>query len=179
MRLYHGSNMAIEKPDVSRNTGFADLGRGFYLTDDHEVARRRAASRARHMGGEPVVSLYDFDEASVPWVRWGELGPVSSEATAGQPFGLRFEKSPAGIVAWAHYIKACRRGQTEVPGWGNPAVVRAWIATEEIEMVCSGFASAEELVEFMDPDGLVVQYCLLEQGLVDTALAFVDAERFN
>ena len=48
--LFHGSNVAIERPQVSLNTGFADLGRGFYLTDDREVAVSRARMRARGGG---------------------------------------------------------------------------------------------------------------------------------
>ncbi|MDO5119692.1 MAG: DUF3990 domain-containing protein [Coriobacteriales bacterium] len=179
IRLYHGSNAAIERPDVSHNTGFADLGCGFYLTNDYEVACRRAASRARRMGGEPMVSVFDFNEGCIPWVAWGETVLAASEVLKGKPFGLRFEANPAGIVAWAKYIKSCRKGMTEIPEWGGPAVVRAWIATEEVEMVCSGFVPAEDLAEFINPDDLVVQYCLLEQQFIDEALTFVEAERLN
>ena len=176
MLLYHGSNTAIERPDASRNTGFADLGQGFYLTDDHDIARRRATSRARRAGGEPVVSAFELDESCVPWAVWGTDLPTLPDSADGTPFGLRFEPSSAGIVAWANYIKACRAGRTEVPGLGIPSIVRAWIATEEVEMVCSGFVSAEDLAEFVDPAQLVVQYCLLDQRLIDGSLRFVEAE---
>ncbi len=47
LRLYHGSNVSIERPEVTLNTGFADLGHGFYLTDDRAAAERRAVSRAQ------------------------------------------------------------------------------------------------------------------------------------
>lgn len=47
VRLYHGSDMAIERPDIVHNTGFADLGVGFYLTDDKDAAINRARRRAR------------------------------------------------------------------------------------------------------------------------------------
>ena len=40
--LYHGSDVAIEAPDVSRNTGNADFGRGFYLTVDRDAPACRA-----------------------------------------------------------------------------------------------------------------------------------------
>lgn len=63
-----------------------------------------------------------------------------------------------------------------MPGLGISSIVRAWIATEEVEMVCSGFVSAEDLAEFVDPAQLVVQYCLLDQRLIDGSLRFVEAE---
>lgn len=172
MRLYHGSSIAIENPDVSLNKGFSDLGRGFYLTDDLEVARARAASRARIDGVEAgVVSAFEFAEDAVSWVTWGEGESVPEGAV----FGLRFPATTEGVASWANYIKACRKGKTEVPGAGDPAVVRAWIATEDVEMVCSGFAPAEALAEFIDPAELTVQYCFRSQGLVDEHLHFAEA----
>ena len=38
MLLLHGSDVAIEAPSAGFNTGNADLGRGFYLTADHDAA---------------------------------------------------------------------------------------------------------------------------------------------
>ena len=178
-KLYHGSDCVVERPDVSRNTGFADLGRGFYLTDDLDAAAGRARSRARVMGVPAgVVSAYEFDEEAIPWVTWGKDGPVMQDGstwTAGLPFSLRFARDEGGFAAWMRYIRMCRRGECDVPGFGEPAAVRAWIATDEVEMACSGFVPAEELAPFVDPGELVVQYCLRDQALVDRALHFIEA----
>lgn len=179
LRLYHGSDVAIDRPDVALNSGFADLGRGFYLTDDHDAARGRAISRARHTGAaEGVVSVFELDEGCVPWVIWGSEGIVAcgQEPGPGGRFGLRFEGSAEGLAAWATYIRSCRSGHTEVAGYGSPAIVRAWIATEEVEMVCSGFVPADAIAEIVDPEDLVVQYCLVDQALVDGSLTFVGSE---
>lgn len=62
-------------------------------------------------------------------------------------------------------------------GLGQPAVVRAWIATEEVELACTGMVDARELACLLDPDELLVQYCLLDQWLIDHALGFVASER--
>lgn len=171
IRLYHGSDVAIERPDVSLNTGFSDLGQGFYLTDDHEAARKRARTRARITGnGTGIVSVFGLDEACVPWVTADE------GASTDAPFGVRFDESQAGIVAWIDYIKACRAGQT---GWGTagePSIVRCWIATEEVELACSGLISPAELAEFVAPDELTVQYCLRDQAIIDEHLTFIEAE---
>ncbi|MBO7701597.1 MAG: DUF3990 domain-containing protein [Eggerthellaceae bacterium] len=178
-KLYHGSDCAVERPDVSRNTGFADLGRGFYLTDDHIAAAGRARSRARVVGVPAgIVSAYEFDEGAIPWVTWGADGPIMQDGstwTSGLPFALQFAHGEAGFAAWMRYIRMCRRGECDVPGFGEPAAVCAWIATDEVEMACSGFVPPEELAPFVDPDELVVQYCLRDQALVDRALRFTGA----
>ena len=170
--LYHGSDTAIEHPDVSRNTGFSDLGQGFYLTDDHDAARRRARSRA-HRTGSPtgVISVFELDETCVEWV-----SPSDARSLCRQPFGLRFDETEDGLTSWIEYIKDCRQGKTAVGTWGEPAIVRAWIATEEIEMACAGFVAAEELAGLISADELIVQYCLRDQHVVDEHLRFVEAE---
>lgn len=178
VRLYHGSDAVIERPDISFNTGFADLGRGFYLTDDHEAARSRAYLRSRRMGAESgVISIFDLDVSCVRWTKWGGEAPALADGEGGAAFGLSFEESREGIVAWANYIKACRQGKTGIPGLGEPSMVRAWIATEEVEMVCSEFATAEEVAQILVPAALTVQFCLRDQALIDRALTFVSAER--
>ena len=180
MKLYHGSDQAIEQPDVSRNTGFADLGRGFYLTDDLETARQRAISRARKVGADSgTVSTYEFDEDALPWATWDEAGlsaPTGQPWQSGSPFGLRFGASHAGIAAWANFIRSCRRASTAAGDLGEPDVVRAWIATEEVEMICSGFAPADAMAEFIDPSQLVVQYCFRSQETLGRLLKFTGAE---
>ncbi len=61
--LYHGSNVAIDKIDLSMSSPDKDFGRGFYLTDIEEQAVQMAKRRTRITGnGEPTVSAYSFDE---------------------------------------------------------------------------------------------------------------------
>lgn len=178
MKLYHGSDVRIDNPVVSLNTGFADLGHGFYLTDNHAVAIARARSRARKEKADAgIVSSFAFDETSLPWITWDDqLMGTGMEPGRAEGFGLRFAMTPAGIAAWMNYIKACRTGATAVPGFGDPRVVRAWIATEEVEMACSGFVDAEELAALIEPENLVTQYCFRTQEAVDSLLTFVEAE---
>lgn len=174
--LYHGSNVAIQSPVVSHNTGFADLGRGFYLTTNHAAAIGRATKRAKQIGGLATVSVFELNENCVPWITWNASALSGNDTVPQPPFGLRFDETPNGLAAWASYIQACRSGNTEVPRTGNPAIVRGWIATEEVEMMCAGFLTAEELSQVLEPSELVVQYCILDQGLLDHALRFVRAD---
>lgn len=62
MILYHGSNTAIEKIDLSFSNPFKDFGRAFYLSPDREQAQRLADVKAIKSGGIAVVSSFEFDE---------------------------------------------------------------------------------------------------------------------
>lgn len=42
MILYHGSNVEIQKIDLSRTKPYKDFGRGFYLSADKHQAMRMA-----------------------------------------------------------------------------------------------------------------------------------------
>ena len=42
MKLYHGSNIEIKQPDLSRSKPFKDFGQGFYLSPVYEQALERA-----------------------------------------------------------------------------------------------------------------------------------------
>ncbi|MBQ6394857.1 MAG: hypothetical protein IJH87_00720, partial [Atopobiaceae bacterium] len=70
------------------------------------------------------------------------------------------------------YVKACRAGRTALVGKGDPVVVRAWIATMETEMVCTGFASAADAAGIIKPEQLIVQYCFRSQDAIDAYLVF-------
>ena len=54
--------------------------------------------------------------------------------------------------------------------------MRAWIANDDVEMICSGFAPAEALAEFIDPADLIVQYCFRDQATLERLLTFTSAE---
>lgn len=65
MILYHGSNVIVTHVDLGKSKPGKDFGKGFYLSDNYEQAFDMAKFRSQIMGGEPVVSVFDFqkDEA--------------------------------------------------------------------------------------------------------------------
>lgn len=66
MILYHGSNIAIDRPDLSKTKPYKDFGRGFYLSADRQQAIRMAEQRTLIMQeGSPTVTCFDFDERSL------------------------------------------------------------------------------------------------------------------
>lgn len=64
MKLYHGSNMRVTDPDISRSKPFKDFGQGFYLSAEEQQAKDQALSKVDQMKtGEPIVNEFVFDES--------------------------------------------------------------------------------------------------------------------
>lgn len=71
MILYHGSNIDIEVPDLSKSKPYKDFGQGFYLSPEKHQAERMAEQRTLiTLSGKPTVSCFEFDES---WLDNNEL----------------------------------------------------------------------------------------------------------
>ena len=64
LRLFHGSNVVIERIDLSKGHINKDFGKGFYLTTLLHQAQDMAKRKARQfVDAKPVVTTFLFDEA--------------------------------------------------------------------------------------------------------------------
>ena len=63
MKLFHGTNLSIDKIDLSKCRPHKDFGLGFYTTELEDQAIKMARRVARIYGGKPIVNVYEFDEA--------------------------------------------------------------------------------------------------------------------
>lgn len=63
MILYHGSNMPIEQIDLDKSKHNKDFGKGFYLSESEEQAMQMANFKLQLLGGEPIVTQFEFDNA--------------------------------------------------------------------------------------------------------------------
>ena len=61
MILYHGSYMAVDKPDLLHLRPNVDFGRGFYVTPIYEQARKWCQKFIRR-SKDGIISKYMFDE---------------------------------------------------------------------------------------------------------------------
>ena len=61
LTLFHGSEQIIEKPDIALGKPNNDYGRGFYCTDDPELAGEWACKR----GNDGFVNKYTIDAADL------------------------------------------------------------------------------------------------------------------
>lgn len=63
MKLYHGSNVEIERIDLSKSKPYKDFGRGFYLSDNEAQAWDMAHQKVVQLeSGIETVNVYEFDE---------------------------------------------------------------------------------------------------------------------
>ena len=62
MRLYHGSNIAIDNINLAMCRPYKDYGQGFYLTDIEEQAEKMAIRVARIYGEKPIVNIYEIED---------------------------------------------------------------------------------------------------------------------
>lgn len=88
MRLFHGSNMEIDKVDLSKCMPNKDFGRGFYTTFLEGQAWRMAQRRVRIDGGKPTVTVYELPD------NFAEMSDLKCRI---------FDDNPT--IEWAIFIK--------------------------------------------------------------------------
>ena len=79
MTLYHGSTIDIPCIDLSLSKPNKDFGRAFYLSDDRQQALEMAQFRAEFEETEPVVNVYEFDEALFQQFRYKRFEAYTEE----------------------------------------------------------------------------------------------------
>ena len=63
MKLYHGSTIGVEEPDLRKCRHATDFGKGFYTTTSFEQAEKWAKIKQRRLKAQTaVVSEFEFDE---------------------------------------------------------------------------------------------------------------------
>ena len=98
IRLYHGSNMKIEVPDLVHSKPFKDFGCGFYLSADKQQALDMASQKVNQiMAGKAEITEFLFDETLM---------------TSGQ---LKVLSYPDYSEEWALFVLANRNKNIEHP----------------------------------------------------------------
>lgn len=133
IRLYHGSNTAIDVIDLSRSKRGKDFGQGFYLNSNAAQAFEMAKRTARILKeGEPTLSCFEFDE-------W-----------QAQELGLNIKVFPDYSIEWAEFVVMNRKNNTATPAHPYDIVIGP-IADDtvgvQIRRFMMGYMSASALVE--------------------------------
>jgi hypothetical protein len=155
--LYHGSYLAVEKPDISFSRDNVDFGRGFYTTPIREQAVRWAARFSRKRG-QSVVSAYEIDDAAL-------RGNVSV---------LEFETYSD---AWLDFILSCRRGGSVADA---SDVVIGGVANDKVfntvELFFDGLIDKAEAIKRLRFEQPNLQYCFRRQAVIGEYLTFISSE---
>ena len=145
MKLYHGSNMEILVPDLTKSKPYKDFGKGFYLSEVHSQASARAKQIAELYGfGTPYVSTFFWDER---------------EATEME---LNIKRFDDYSQEWAEFILA-NRDRNRIHPVHSFDIVIGPIAddgvTYQLRRYTGGYISMEQLIqELKFSKGLTIQY---------------------
>jgi len=152
MMVYHGSYLAVEKPDIAFSRNNLDFGRGFYVTPIREQAISWAA-RFKRKRGQSVISAYSLDESQ-----------LNKNASI-----LIFDTYSEN---WLDFIIACRRGETI----GEYDVVIGGIANDRvfdtIQLYLDGLVDKAASLQRLRYDKPNMQYCFRSQCVINEYLKF-------
>ena len=145
IRLYHGSNVKIEVPDLIHSKPFKDFGRGFYLSPEKQQAWDMAFQKVNQTKeGKAEVAEFLFDE------------------TLMNSGGLKVLSYPDYCEEWALFVLANRDKQRMQPTH-NYDIVYGPIAddgvTYQLRRYEGGVISLPRLVEELKyAKGITFQY---------------------
>lgn len=114
IRLYHGTNMLFDAPDLTLCQPYKDFGRGFYLTPDLAVARRmaeRSVARSLLQGGPQYVLTCSAGRCTAYFRTQAAdhnrdnrydlvIGPIADDR-----MGVLFRRFEAGLVTVENLIE--------------------------------------------------------------------------
>lgn len=164
MRLFHGSYMEIDMPEVSEGRSKVDFGRGFYLTGIQAQAERWAKVISFRKGPmfQPIVNVFD----------------INDDLFVSQDFRVkRFEEYN---LEWLEYVVDCRRG-------GNKQLcydlIEGGVANDNVIDTVEDFENGRLTIE--QALGQLVykkvnhQICIRNQQIIDKYLTFVSSYKLS
>lgn len=157
MILYHGSYMAIDRPDISFSRENVDFGKGFYTTPIEAQAVSWAA-RFKRKHGQAVLSVYAFDELLIG---------------SGRITVLDFETYSD---AWLDFVMASRTMTCD----NSSDLVIGGVANDKVfdtvQLYMDGLIDKDESIKRLRYEKPNVQYCFRTQQVIDQHLKFITSE---
>jgi hypothetical protein len=156
MILYHGSHLAVEKPDIAFSRDNVDFGKGFYTTPVREQAENWAR-RFFRTKGVALLSLYEVDDTALrAFASVREFQTYSED--------------------WLDFIASCRRGENI----GNYDVVIGGVANDKVfnalQLYFDGLVDKTEAIKRLRYEKPNCQYCFRTQFVMDGFLKFKKTE---
>ena len=156
MKLYHSSNVSVEKPDTAHSRQYLDFGQGFYLTSIYDQALRYAQRFKR------------LEEPA--WLNTYELAKIDAN-------NWKVKIFEAYDAEWLKFVGKCRSGQDKsdydmvVGGIANDRVIATldrYFAGEISERRALG------LLRFEKPN---IQYCIRSERMLNECLTYISSEQ--
>lgn len=153
MRVYHTSNLIIEKPDVLHSRKHLDFGVGFYLTPLEQQARNYGQRFIRR-DEDAIMNVYELSD---------EIPQISRKVFT------------AYDGEWLDYITACRKGLPHE----QYDVIEGGIADDQVfdtvDLYLQGLYTREQALDQLRWRQPNHQLCITSQKVLDTYLQFVES----
>ena len=157
IKVYHGSYVKVEHPDISFSRDTLDFGRGFYVTPLYDQAVRWALRWERRRR-KAVVNSYSFHDELI-----AELD-------------IKIRDFPAYDREWLHFIAANRDGRAVE----KFDIVRGGIANDKVfntlELYFAKLIPEDEALMRLKYEKPNCQICICRQDLIGQLLSFESAE---
>lgn len=196
MKLYHGSYMEIQKPDLAKCSDGKDFGAGFYLTSDYTQAKNfirnsiRKAVRLKtipsdHKRGavttfgfekDPSLKIYKFDGLNKDWLLFIAANRTPEEF--GKDVGNEIEKQKKKITA-----------QEILAKYAQYDIIIGKIADDKTNITLGTYLAGtfgkiesdeaiNETLRLLLPERLKDQYCFLTEKAL-AALTFKEVQYYD
>lgn len=160
MRLYHGSYVRIECPEVTKGRAKVDFGQGFYLTSIRTQAEKWSKVIAFRKGPsfKPVVNVFELDD------------DLFTDAN------FRMKSFKEYNVEWLQYVVDCRKGGKLQEAFD---VVEGGVANDNVidtvEDFENGRITAEQALGQLIFKKVNHQICIRNQQIIDKYLKFISS----
>lgn len=155
MKLFHSSNILIERPDTIHSRDYLDFGKGFYLTSLHEQAVKYAQRFIRR-NQNAWLNIYEFIFNPNDW------NILEFEA---------YDKS------WLDFVSKCRAGEDNT----DYDIVIGGIANDKVIQTLDRYFARElsedetlGLLKYERPNN---QYCIRSQRMLDNCLKHIESHQ--
>ena len=153
MIVYHGSVLAVDKPDTIHSYRPLDFGKGFYVTSVREQAERWARRKADLLGKDrAIISVYEMKE---------------------NVDGLLVKSLDPELMEWIDFVCDCRDGGTDYQKYdlicGKVADDRVF---RVVDMYHTGIWDKERALREIRVYPVYDQIAFITQKAIDQLLVF-------
>lgn len=157
MKVYHGSNVRVEKPTIIIANRYLDFGYGFYTTTNRLQAENFAKKVSARRGGTALLNTYELDKTVV-----GNL--------------VKVKKFDGADAEWLKFVADNRNGVYS--GESYDLIIGA-VANDDVyqtlQLYLSGLYSEEQALSALKIKKLYDQYVFASE-LSLKALKFISCE---
>ncbi len=155
MIVYHGTTMALEKPNVAFSKDYLDFGKGFYVTVYREQAERWALRKGVRRQLPSYINIYE----------------MADDLTSYKVLSFEEENE-----RWLDFVCACRKGDKK---YQNYDVIIGSVADDDVfktvDMYFRGLWSKEKALEELRYYKMNNQICIVNQFVLEQILTFQKA----